>query len=694
MAAASQANRRKGIWSWFCFYQLLEASGSCISVSLMRRHLMVWAIFAPRFVFACVFTLICLSFWIFGAALETERESRPDPRPKRPTLHSNRRSTLLSLFISLLCVTSSASAYSYSTLTIVDAENVRGKSHFRLRHDDLVHAVGLWTVAQESIHSCSLVIDHGSIPSSFYQPLDRTNDDNTDGIAILFAGPNEKADDVIARDVSNIASTCNVNDMKVIRVITSDQGLRSRCRIAFDEALGRGNNEKKKKKKKTVGRRKGSSRQSRRGASSSDSLVLEFIPSIAFLSELERELARCGSSHSERSMEQSFDISRENLVDELHKDIELRGNLYQVETSLRETKKSSSAHRKQLLVEKGRKMSHQIYNSRDEGGETILDLVLKAQHGGKMTIDETVLSKWHEIRCQAGRSELTGDRMLQAEYLRRTLEKTVTGEQSIFREEAHTPSALHYRCHQRFHKGRQPTGVPFTISAFDTALESMRIVIVSGTVPPNDELLPEGDVLLHLGDFTRSDDESKNLPKQKRNDKCFMQFDEWLSRQPHQIKLVLRGMNDPPAAKVDLPRSKAVYLDRPNTVSFGGGNFRITLVPHCTERDLSSSWRRLPHSFDVLVCRQTFHEAQMIARRVELMFSGPPQLWLAGDVSRGYDKSEHLVAEHSVSMRETKIISGNKERVSEDDTTDNLAPFVIDLTKEMGSGALTFNIVH
>ena len=699
MATASQPNKRKGIWSWFCFYQLLEASGSCISVSLMRRHLMVWAIFAPRFVFACVFTLICLSFWIFGAALETERKSGPDPRPKRPTLHSNRRSKLLSLFISLFCVTSTASAYSYSTLTIVDAENVRGKSHFRLRHDDLVHAVGLWTGAQESIHSCSLVIDHGSIPSSFYQPLDHTNDDNTDGIAILFAGPNEKADDVIARDVGNIAS--NANDLKVIRVVTSDQGLRSRCRVAFDEALGRGNNEKK---KKIVGRRKGSSRQSRRVTSSSDSLVLEFVPSIAFLSELERELARCGSSHSERSMEHSSDILQETLADELHKDIELRGNLYQVETSLRETKKSSSAHHKQLLVEKGRKISHQIYHSRDEGGETILDHVLKAQDsvvdtgdGGKMTIDEAVLSKWHEIRCQAGRAELTGDRMLQAEHLRRTLEKTVTGEQSLSREEAHTdtPSALHYRCHQRFHKGRQPAVVPYTISAFDTALESMRIVIVSGTVPPNNELLPEGDVLLHLGDFTRSDDESKNMPKQKRNDKCFIQFDEWLARQPHQIKLVLRGMNDPIAAKVDLPRSKAMYLDRPSTIiSFGGGNFRIALVPHCTERDLSSSWRRLPHTFDVLVCRQTFHEAQMIARRVELMFSGPPQLWLAGDVSRGHDKSEHLVAEHSVSMRKTSIVCGQGWGSDDDGTTDNLASFVIDLSKETGSDALKFDIVH
>ena len=80
----------------------------------------------------------------------------------------------------------------------------------------------------------------------------------------------------------------------------------------------------------------------------------------------------------------------------------------------------------------------------------------------------------------------------------------------------------------------------------------------------------------------------------------------------------------------------------------------------------------------------------MIARRVELMFSGPPPLWLAGDVSRGVLAwSEHLVAEHSVSMRKTKMIFAQ-----DDDTTDNFAPFVIDLTKEMGSDALTFDIVH
>jgi phosphatidylinositol glycan class O len=48
------------VWRWFCFFQLLEAVCSCISVSLLRRHLMVWAIFAPRFVFAVIFSSFSL----------------------------------------------------------------------------------------------------------------------------------------------------------------------------------------------------------------------------------------------------------------------------------------------------------------------------------------------------------------------------------------------------------------------------------------------------------------------------------------------------------------------------------------------------------------------------------------------------------------------------------------------------------
>lgn len=49
------------VWRWFLFYQWTEILSSCISVSLMKRHLMVWAIFAPRFMFAAVFTALNLA---------------------------------------------------------------------------------------------------------------------------------------------------------------------------------------------------------------------------------------------------------------------------------------------------------------------------------------------------------------------------------------------------------------------------------------------------------------------------------------------------------------------------------------------------------------------------------------------------------------------------------------------------------
>lgn len=47
---------------WYNAFQALETAISCISVSVMRRHLMVWAVFAPRFLFAAIFLILnCLS---------------------------------------------------------------------------------------------------------------------------------------------------------------------------------------------------------------------------------------------------------------------------------------------------------------------------------------------------------------------------------------------------------------------------------------------------------------------------------------------------------------------------------------------------------------------------------------------------------------------------------------------------------
>jgi len=58
VVTASALTKRHSVWTWFCFYQLLESFGACVSVSLMRRHLMVWAIFAPRFVWASIFLFL------------------------------------------------------------------------------------------------------------------------------------------------------------------------------------------------------------------------------------------------------------------------------------------------------------------------------------------------------------------------------------------------------------------------------------------------------------------------------------------------------------------------------------------------------------------------------------------------------------------------------------------------------------
>lgn len=74
VACISRESGRFHVWSYFCFFQLTETIFSCISVTLMRRHLMVWAIFAPRFVFAAVFLTICMLYQLFDKHLNTKKK--------------------------------------------------------------------------------------------------------------------------------------------------------------------------------------------------------------------------------------------------------------------------------------------------------------------------------------------------------------------------------------------------------------------------------------------------------------------------------------------------------------------------------------------------------------------------------------------------------------------------------------------
>lgn len=72
--SASQCRRSKSdVWDWFLFFQWTEMLASCLSVRLMKRHLMVWAIFAPRFMFAAVFSVLALVLGVVNDVFAVER---------------------------------------------------------------------------------------------------------------------------------------------------------------------------------------------------------------------------------------------------------------------------------------------------------------------------------------------------------------------------------------------------------------------------------------------------------------------------------------------------------------------------------------------------------------------------------------------------------------------------------------------
>jgi phosphatidylinositol glycan class O len=54
----SQRPGRAHLFRIYGLYQLVEALASCISVGVLRRHLMVWDIYAPHFLFASIYTVL------------------------------------------------------------------------------------------------------------------------------------------------------------------------------------------------------------------------------------------------------------------------------------------------------------------------------------------------------------------------------------------------------------------------------------------------------------------------------------------------------------------------------------------------------------------------------------------------------------------------------------------------------------
>ena len=71
----SRHTGRSSLWGIYGALQILEALTSCISVSVLRRHLMVWDIYAPHFLFASIFTLLCCAANLTTGVLTPKKES-------------------------------------------------------------------------------------------------------------------------------------------------------------------------------------------------------------------------------------------------------------------------------------------------------------------------------------------------------------------------------------------------------------------------------------------------------------------------------------------------------------------------------------------------------------------------------------------------------------------------------------------
>ena len=123
--------------------------------------------------------------------------------------------TALSCFLALdgsgLRAAQSASRF---TSVVVDVENVRGKTGFRLSHREVLRTLLVWKRYMPS--ELTLVIDHGNEACTF----------KGDVYSVVFAGPGCKADDTIASQiVPELAEST-----ESVAVVTADHELIQRCR--------------------------------------------------------------------------------------------------------------------------------------------------------------------------------------------------------------------------------------------------------------------------------------------------------------------------------------------------------------------------------------------------------------------------------------------------------------------------------
>jgi Icc-related predicted phosphoesterase len=544
---------------------------------------------------------------------------------------------------------------------LIDLENVRGKSQFELTHRELLKRTTIWTKANNLHDRVSLIVDHGSVHSSYYLP--------EGGLSVTFAGTRMKADDVLARDVPYF-------DRNTI-VITADNDLMSRCRNAMERAEG-------------------------------DNAIV-FINPIKFISDLENLMNRVERDQSgfedeasgvsvikggdEKEEDEPVELNAE-LATQIDQEIKLRGSLYETETAMRDKKNMNTPKKRRKLEKRARQLCERLAITKSLNIDHLTTLNGISTYDRKF--QDEVLSQWEKLRQSATRREMTGDRILLAEYFRRQVEIAAIDEAKLTtndnKEDSQKKGSFSYTEYIN-----SLAGINMATSTSSSGLSSedssnvqysgekgsVRLVVVSDThgyeesLTPSGTILPPGDILLHLGDFAID----SGLKKKK---KAIERFDQWLARQPHRTKIVLRGNHDP--FKVDFPQSNANFVSMPKSIAIDG-KLTMTLVPYSSPRKLSSSWRKMPMYCDILASHSPPHRildkcynganagCASLRGKVERMIAGPPKLWLCGHIHEGRGMEE---VAFGISPRETVVINAANANTGRA-TNIRYGPIVIDV---------------
>jgi len=500
----------------------------------------------------------------------------------------------------------------------MDFENVRGKSKFELSHLQLLQQTWKWT----QYHKLPMIfiVDHGSIAKGYC--LGNQN------LGIVFGGQRLKADDIIARDV-----TYGNN----VLVITADRELMSRCRTAFYSREDREDREEEEEEEREI----------------------QFMHPLTFINNLEmvqhkkldnNESIELPTLLEEDSVKKEDENELNNdLLKNIKDEIQIRGAMYSTEALMKQKKQMNTPKKRRKLQKRARMLVEKLAM---KGGMANGIHQLTTPSLNNLQFQNKVLYEWEQLRRNATSPELTGDRMMLAEYFRRQIERKVSTDEQ---PSSSTATGIVQEYIQYINEFQTKTksltsassGSSSFISKYDQDLSltnrtTLRLVIVSDThgyeeaLTPNGNTLPNGDVLLHLGDFA--------IDAKRKKKKGLERFDEWLQDQPHGYKIVLKGNHDP--FSVRFPKSQAIYVNRPQCMVLEN-ILSLTLIPYCSDRILHSSWRKFAAMGDILASHVPPHNVldtcyngkhagcPILKKKVETSLTSP-KVWLCGHIHEGF----------------------------------------------------------